>query len=73
MANDYLERALALMDELKIDDPAQLWPILEQSGSLAKVLADTRRALACYEQALALPPTEKWQPGFGYIVRWPEP
>lgn len=55
VANDYLERALALMDELGVNDPAQRWSILEQLGTLAKVLADTSRAVASYEQALALP------------------
>lgn len=29
IASDYLERALALMDELGQDDPARRWPILE--------------------------------------------
>ncbi len=69
VANDYLERALALMDDLGIADPAQRWPILEQLGTLAKVLADTTRAVACYEQALALPPTAEWQPGPSDRVR----
>ena len=55
VAYDYLERALALMDELGVDDPAQRWSILEQLGALARVLADTTRAVAYYEQALALP------------------
>jgi predicted ATPase len=54
VANDYLERALTLMDELRVNDPAQRWSILEQLGTLAKVLADTSRAVASYEQALAL-------------------
>lgn len=55
VANDYLERVLALMDELGVNDPPQRWSLLEQLGTLAKVLADTTRAVACYEQALALP------------------
>jgi tetratricopeptide (TPR) repeat protein len=63
IASDYLERALSLMDERGIDDPARRWPILEQLGTWAKVLADTSRAVACYEQALALPVTDQWQPG----------
>jgi predicted ATPase len=69
VANDYLERALALMDELGVDDPARRWPVLEQLGMLAKVLADTTRAVSCYEQALALPPTDEWQPGPGDRIR----
>ena len=63
IASDYLERALSLMDERGIDDAARRWPILEQLGTWAKVLADTSRAVACYEQALALPVTDQWQPG----------
>jgi tetratricopeptide (TPR) repeat protein len=69
IAAGYLERALALMDKLGIDDPARRWPILEQLGTWAKVLADTSRAVACYEQALALPPTDDWQPGYSDRVR----
>jgi DNA-binding SARP family transcriptional activator/pimeloyl-ACP methyl ester carboxylesterase len=62
VANDYFERALALMNELGINDPAQRWPILEQLGWWALVLADTPRAVARFEEALALPATETWQP-----------
>jgi tetratricopeptide (TPR) repeat protein len=62
IASGYLERALILMDEQGIDDPSQRWPILERLGTWAKVLADTNRAVACYEQALALPTTNQWQP-----------
>lgn len=76
VANDYLERALALMDETGVDDPAQRWLILEQLGTLAKILADTTRAVAHYEQALALPhPANSgggagpWQPGPSDRVR----
>lgn len=69
IASGYLERAIALMDELGIDDPARRWPILEQLGTWAKVLADTSRAVASYEQALALRPTGEWQPGPSDRVR----
>lgn len=69
IASDYLERALALMDELGIEEPVRRWPILEQLGTWAKVLADTRRAVACYEQALALPSTVDWQPSASDRVR----
>jgi predicted ATPase len=55
MACDYMERAIALMDELGIEDPARRWSILEQLGNWAKVFANTNRAVACYKQALALP------------------
>jgi tetratricopeptide (TPR) repeat protein len=68
-ANDYYERALALMNELGLDDPAQRWPILEQLGAWALVLADTPRAVAYFEEALALTPTGTWQPDFDDRVR----
>lgn len=61
VANDYLERALALMDEAGIEDPAQRWPVLRRLGLLATTLADTSRAVARFEQALALPPTDTWR------------
>lgn len=69
IASDYLQRAIALMDELGIVDPARRWPLLEQLGNWAKVLADTGRAIASYEQALALSPTGDWQPSPGDRVR----
>ena len=69
VANDYLERVLALMDELGVDDPARRWPILEQLGTLAKVLANTKRAITYYEQALVLLPTNEWHAGPNDRVR----
>ncbi|MDT8305720.1 MAG: AAA family ATPase [Anaerolineae bacterium] len=69
IASDYLQRAVTLMDELGTADPARRWPILEQLGNWAKVLADTGQAIACYEQALALTPTPTWQPSPGDRVR----
>jgi tetratricopeptide (TPR) repeat protein len=76
VANDYLERASARMDELGVDDPAQRWAILEQLGSLAKILADTTRAITHYQNALALPfqtnphtTQNGWQPKIGDRVR----
>jgi DNA-binding SARP family transcriptional activator len=69
IASDYLGRAIALMNELGMDDPARLWPLLEQLGNWAKVLADTGRAVACYERALALAPTADWQAAPGDRVR----
>jgi predicted ATPase len=62
VANDYLERALALMDEVGLDDPAQRWSILRRLGMLATTLADTSRAVARFDEALTLKPTEDWQP-----------
>jgi tetratricopeptide (TPR) repeat protein len=69
VANDYFERALALMNDLDIDNPAQRWHILEQLGWWALILADTPRAVARFEEALALAPTEDWQPGLDERVR----
>jgi tetratricopeptide (TPR) repeat protein len=77
VANDYLERTLALMDELGVDDPAQRWSILEELGALAKILADTTRAVAHYENALALPfppgsgTTPSCPPGSGTLSFFP--
>lgn len=58
----YFERALTLMDALKLADPAHRWMILEALGWWRIILADTPRSVACFEQALALPPGEGWQP-----------
>jgi DNA-binding SARP family transcriptional activator len=69
VASDYFERALTLMNELGVDDPAQRWMILEQLGWWGNILADTPRAVAHFEQALALAPTEEWQPKLGDRVR----
>ncbi len=69
IASDYLERAIGLMDELGIEDPAARWPLLEKLGTWAKVLADTSRAVSSYQQALALPATGDWQPSPGDRVR----
>jgi tetratricopeptide (TPR) repeat protein len=61
VAVDYFERALALMDELGLADPERRWTILEALGWWRTILADTPRAVACFEQALALPAGESWQ------------
>src|SRR5262249_44444353 len=58
----YFERALALMDALNLADPARRWMVLERLGWWGIILADTPRAVARFEQALALPPGEGWQP-----------
>jgi DNA-binding SARP family transcriptional activator len=68
-ATGYFERALALMDDAGLEDPAQRWVILEQLGWWGNILADTPRAVARFEQALALAPTEDWQPASGDRVR----
>jgi predicted ATPase len=62
VAVNYFERALALMDHIGLKEPAQRWPILEALGWWGIILADTPRAVARFEQALALPSAEKWQP-----------
>lgn len=58
----YFERALALMDALQLADPAHRWMILEALGWWRIILADTPQGVARFEQALALPPGEGWQP-----------
>jgi predicted ATPase len=62
VAVNYFDRALALMDELKVADPARRWMILESLGWWEIILADTPRAVTRFEQALALPPAKDWQP-----------
>jgi DNA-binding SARP family transcriptional activator len=61
-AVSYFERALALMDALHLADAARRWTILEPLGWWGIILADTPRAVARFEQALALPTSEGWQP-----------
>jgi predicted ATPase len=58
----YFERALALLDALSLPDPARRWMILEALGWWRIILADTPQSVARFEQALALPPGEGWQP-----------
>ncbi|GAB4578978.1 MAG: AAA family ATPase [Anaerolineales bacterium] len=62
VAVDYFEQALRLMDRLGLDNPAQKWQILEALGWWGVMLADTPRAVARFEAALALPASENWQP-----------
>lgn len=68
VAIGYFERALALMDELGLADPARRWAILEPLGWWGIILADTPAAVARFEQALALVPKGgegergSWQP-----------
>ncbi len=61
VAVDYFERALALIDALGLADPARRLALLEPLGEWHKILADTPRAVACFEQAIALAPTHDWQ------------
>ncbi|GAB4579520.1 MAG: hypothetical protein Fur0022_22580 [Anaerolineales bacterium] len=62
VAVDYFEQALRLMDRLGMDSPGQRWQILEALGWWGVMLADTPRAVARFEAALALPASEDWQP-----------
>jgi DNA-binding SARP family transcriptional activator len=61
-AVSYFEQALTLMDALHLADAARRGKILEQLGWWAIILADTPSAVARFEQALALPISEGWQP-----------
>lgn len=62
VAVKHYEQALALMDALVLKDPARRLVILESLGSWYAVLADTPRAVECFERALALQSTESWTP-----------
>ncbi|MEW5985905.1 MAG: AAA family ATPase [Chloroflexota bacterium] len=61
VAVDYFEQALALLGELQLDDPPLRWKILESLGWWGIILANTPRAVARFEEALALPPRGNWQ------------
>jgi DNA-binding SARP family transcriptional activator/tetratricopeptide (TPR) repeat protein len=72
VAIDYFERALALMDELGQSDPALRWRLLESLGWWhGGVLADTPRAVACFEEALQVETSDEhdWKPSSRDIVR----
>ncbi|MDT8304772.1 MAG: AAA family ATPase [Anaerolineae bacterium] len=56
------ERALALMDEHHVDDRQLRWQLLESLGWWEKILANTPRAVARFDQALSLSPGGRWQP-----------
>jgi tetratricopeptide (TPR) repeat protein len=64
VAVDYFQRALALMDALGLADPARRWQLLESLGRWGIILADTPRAVAHFEQAIALfpPPAPQRSP-----------
>ncbi|MGQ0602744.1 MAG: ATP-binding protein, partial [Anaerolineales bacterium] len=59
---DYFERALALMEALGMQEAAQRWMVLESLGWWHTILANTRQAVNRFEQAVALPGNEQWQP-----------
>src|SRR6266849_2914154 len=62
VAVNYFERALTLMDEQDVADPARRWMILESLGWWEIILANTPQAVKRFEQAVALPPGKDWQP-----------
>jgi predicted ATPase len=62
VAVKHFEQALVLMDALALRDSAQRWMILEPLGSWYAILADTPRAVECFECALTLQSTESWTP-----------
>jgi DNA-binding SARP family transcriptional activator len=62
VAVDYFERALALMDALGVEDGAQRWQVFESLGWWHTTLANTPRAVQCFNQAAALGPRNGWRP-----------
>lgn len=69
IAIDHYQRALTLMDDLKLNNPAQRWQILEQLGWWTLTIANTAQAVSYLEAALALAPTDDWQPTINDRVR----
>jgi DNA-binding SARP family transcriptional activator len=69
LAVKHFEQALVLMDALALREPAQRWMILESLGSWYAILADTPRAVECFEHALALQSTESWTPARHDYIR----
>lgn len=59
----HYEQALSLMDEFKLEDPAQRWSIHESLGWWYDTLADIPRAVGHFEQALAIPSSANWEAG----------
>jgi len=62
VAVKHFEQVLVLMDALVLTDPARRWMILESLGSWYAILADTPRAVECFDRAIALPSIESWTP-----------
>ena len=62
VAVDYLERALALMDALGVQDAAQRWMVLESLGWWHTILANTPQAVQRFNQAATLQPSNGWRP-----------
>ena len=60
VAAGHFEQALALMDALALTDPVRRWMILESLGWWHTILANTPRAVECFERAIGLPPADGW-------------
>lgn len=70
VAVDYYERALCLMDDLGLHDPSRRWRLLESLGWWhGSILANTPKAVTCFERALALKTGPDWQPAGRDVVR----
>jgi len=69
VAVDYFEHALSLMDDLGQPDSNRRWQLLESLGWWHSVLADTPRAVARFEQALALESEPDWNLAGQDLVR----
>jgi len=61
VAINYNERALALLDALGLPDSERRFRLLEQLGKYYKVLADTPKAVAAFNNALEVS-GEDWKP-----------
>jgi tetratricopeptide (TPR) repeat protein len=69
IAIDHYQRALALMNDLNLNNHAQRWQVLEQLGWWTLTIANTAQAVSYLEAALALTPTDDWQPTINDRVR----
>lgn len=61
VALDYYERALSLLDALGLSESRRRFRLLERAGRYHKILADTPRAVAAFEQALGIKGAD-WEP-----------
>ena len=68
IAVDYFERALSLLDALGLSESRRRFGILERIGRYHKILADTPKAVATFEQALEIEGPD-WKPPPGDSAR----
>ncbi|HLF73576.1 MAG TPA: AAA family ATPase [Anaerolineales bacterium] len=54
------EQALSLMDALALTEPGRRWALLESLGWWHSLLANTPRAVECFERAIGLPEADGW-------------